>query len=431
MILPEYVRFCLDRLETAGFAAYAVGGCVRDDCLGLTPHDYDVCTDASPDETEALFSDKKLILAGKKHGTVAVVLEDIVEITTFRTEGGYADNRHPEWVHFESDVNADLSRRDFTINAMAYSPTRGFADPFGGRADLEAKVLRTVGDPEKRFSEDALRILRGVRFAVKYGLSVEENTLRAMENQAHLLDNLARERVFEELCKLLPLVNAEDLLRFAPILGAAIPELVPTFGFDQRTPYHVYDVFTHIARVTEAVSPELTMRWAALLHDIGKPAAFTQDETGRGHFKGHAQVSAKMADEILLRLKAPTDLREQVVFLVDHHMMVLEPDRRLLRRWLSRFGKENMLHLLELQRADFGGKGGEIGRITDFAAVETVLREQPELTVKDLAVNGHDLMALGLSGKAIGETLNELLSQVLDEKTPNNKEALLDAAAKM
>ena len=298
MTLPPYVRYCLDTLEQAGFPAYVVGGCVRDACLGLEPQDFDVCTAALPEQTEALFSPHRLILAGKKHGTVAVVLEGIVEITTFRSEGGYDDHRHPGWVRFQPDVESDLARRDFTVNAMAFSPTRGLADPFGGGADLKSKTLRAVGDPETRFREDALRILRGVRFAVKYGLTVEENTLRAMERQAFSLNDLARERVFEELCKLLPLVNAEDLLRFAPILAAAIPELKPTMGFDQRTPHHVYDVFTHIAHVVEGVGPDLPSRWAALLHDVGKPAAFTMDENGRGHFKGHAPISAAMAGDI-------------------------------------------------------------------------------------------------------------------------------------
>ena len=221
MNLPSYVTACLDALENAGFAAYAVGGCVRDACLGLTPHDFDLCTAALPGETEAVFREYPLVLAGKKHGTVGVITEHgVVEITTFRTEGDYADNRHPDWVEFVADIEKDLARRDFTVNAMAYSPRRGFADPFGGREDLKNKVLRAVGDPVTRFREDSLRILRGIRFAVRYGLTVEGETEKAMLSQAQLMDNLARERVFEELCKLLPLVEARDLLRFGPILAA-------------------------------------------------------------------------------------------------------------------------------------------------------------------------------------------------------------------
>ena len=224
MKLPSYVLECLNALEAAGYPAYVVGGCVRDACLGLQPHDYDICTAAVPQQTEAVFAGKKLVLAGEKHGTVGVVTAGgVVEITTFRTEGAYRDNRHPDWVKFVDSVESDLARRDYTVNAMAYSPTRGFADPFGGRGDLESKVLRAVGDPVTRFQEDSLRILRGVRFAVKYGLTVDPATEDAMESQAQLMDNLAEERVFDELCKLLPLVSAEDLCRFAPILGAVIP----------------------------------------------------------------------------------------------------------------------------------------------------------------------------------------------------------------
>lgn len=287
MKLPSYVLECLNALEAAGYPAYVVGGCVRDACLGLQPHDYDICTAAVPQQTEAVFAGKKLVLAGEKHGTVGVVTAGgVVEITTFRTEGAYRDNRHPDWVKFVDSVESDLARRDYTVNAMAYSPTRGFADPFGGRGDLESKVLRAVGDPVTRFQEDSLRILRGVRFAVKYGLTVDPATEDAMESQAQLMDNLAEERVFDELCKLLPLVSAEDLCRFAPILGAVIPELQPMIGFDQHSPHHAYDLFTHTAHVTAGVSANLTLRWAALLHDTGKVATFTRDATGRGHFYG-------------------------------------------------------------------------------------------------------------------------------------------------
>jgi tRNA nucleotidyltransferase (CCA-adding enzyme) len=357
----------------------------------------------------------------------------VVEITTFRTEGAYRDNRHPDWVKFVDSVESDLSRRDYTVNAMAYSPTRGFADPFGGRGDLEAKVLRAVGDPVTRFQEDSLRILRGVRFAVKYGLSVDPATEDAMESQAHLMENLAEERIFDELCKLLPLVSAEDLCRFAPILGAVIPELQPMIGFDQHSPHHAYDLFTHTAHVTAGVSADLTLRWAALLHDTGKVAAFTRDESGRGHFYGHAQKSAEIADGVLRRLKAPTALREQAVLLIGQHMTSLTPDKKLLRRRVSRLGWDTLDALLTLQEADMGGKGTGITEEGDvFPEIRAVLAEiraeNACLTVKDLAVNGNDLLALGYRGKAIGETLNALLEGVLDETLPNERQALLDRA---
>ena len=430
MTLPDYVSACIDALENAGFAAYAVGGCVRDDFLGLVPHDFDLCTSALPEQTEAVFSDRKLVLAGKKHGTVGVIFgTDVVEITTFRTEGAYLDNRHPDWVEFVPNVEEDLARRDFTVNAMAWSPKRGYADPFGGREDLKNGILRAVGDPEQRFREDSLRILRGLRFAVRYGLRIEDATWQAMLSQKHLMDNLARERVFTELCGLLPLITARDLVQFAPVLAAVIPELEPMIGFDQHSPHHAYDVFTHTANVVEAVPGELPLRWAALLHDVGKVPTFTRDETGRGHFYGHAQVSAEMADTILRRLKAPTELREQAVFLIDKHMTKPEPDKRLLRRRLAQYGWEVFSRLLILQKADFTSKG-VLGKGPDFDRIQGLLseiaREDACLSLKDLAVNGRDLVALGLTGKAVGQMLNALLEQVIDEKLPNEKRALLE-----
>lgn len=431
LVLPEPIAEIVQSLENAGYAAYVVGGCVRDACLGLHPQDYDLCTSALPEQTEAVFRNRRLVLAGKKHGTVGVVTENgVVEITTFRTEGDYLDNRHPDWVAFVPDVEKDLARRDFTVNAMAWSPKRGFADPFGGRTDLERSVLRAVGDPELRFREDSLRILRGLRFAARFDLHIEETTWQAMLRQRQLMDNLARERVFEELCGLLPLVTAEELIRFAPILAAVIPELEPMIGFDQHSPHHAYDVFTHTAHVVEAVSPELPLRWAALLHDVGKVPTFTRDETGRGHFYGHAGAGARMADTILRRLKAPTQLREQAVFLIEKHMTRLEPDKKILRRWLSRLGEETVIRMLALQEADMCGKSPvRPSRWEYFLQIRGLLAQIREedlcLSLKDLAVNGHDLMALGIRGKAIGETLEWLLEQVLDETLPNEKDVLL------
>jgi len=436
MQIPNTVQACMDALEAAGFAAYLVGGCVRDAYLGLIPHDFDLCTAALPEQTVALFAGHKLVLAGKKHGTIGVVTDSgVVEITTFRTEGAYLDSRHPEWVKFVPEIESDLARRDFTVNAMAYSPMRGFADPFGGRDDLDNHILRAVGEPSARFQEDALRILRGIRFAARYGLSVEAETKKSMFTLVPRLESLARERVFEELCRFLLCAKAEDLLTFAPILAAAIPELQQTLGFDQRSPHHVYDVFTHTAHVTAAVPPVLSLRWAALLHDVGKPATFTTDETGRGHFYSHASVSAEMADEILRRLKSPTQLREEVVLLISQHMTKQEPDKRFLRRRLSKLGEDTMHKLLHLQEADMGSKGtGRPEEMLQFSQVRTLLceieSENTCLSLKDLAVNGNDLMALGLTGRKIGKTLNYLLEQVLDEKLPNDRQALFAAIKK-
>lgn len=437
MFLPKNIQNCIDLLENAGFAAYAVGGCVRDSCLGLQPHDYDLCTSALPGQTEAIFRDYRLVLAGEKHGTVTVITEGgPVEITTFRTEGGYRDNRHPDWVKFVPDVADDLLRRDFTVNAMAYSPKQGFADPFGGREDLQNHVLRAVGDPVSRFQEDSLRILRGVRFAVRFDLKPEAQTWQAMLSQAHLMENLARERVLDELCKLLPLLTAGDLIRFAPLLAAVIPELAPMIGFDQHSPHHAYDLITHTAHVVERVPAELSLRWAALLHDTGKVTTFTRDATGRGHFYGHARESAAIADAVLRRLKAPAALREEVVTLIGSHMTRLQPERKFLRRQVSRFGFPMVEAMLALQQADMGSKGtGQEDGTAVFAQIQQMLEdlkaEDACLSLRDLAVNGHDLMALGYQGKEIGACLNALLEAVLDERLPNEKEPLLSLAAKL
>ena len=433
MFLPKTALICIKTLEQAGFEAYAVGGCVRDALLGLIPHDYDLCTNAPPEDIARLFHRYTLARSGEKHGTIGVVMgKEVLEITTFRTEGGYQDSRHPDWVRFVTHIEEDLARRDFTVNAMAYNPNRGYIDPFGGQRDLQDRILRTVGNPRERFSEDALRILRGVRFAIRYGLTPEEETLQAIKDMAPAMDKLARERVFDELCKLLPLVSARDLLNYVQVLTQVVPVLAPGVGFLQYSPHHAYDVYTHIARVVEATPPKLSLRWAALLHDCGKPACFIQDENGRGHFNGHAQVGAQMAEEVLTQLKAPTALRETVVFLVTHHMAFMEPDKRLMRRRLGKYGKEALLDLVTLQEADFNSKG--MGEETDLfqtlrKLLEEVLAEQACLTVKDLHIDGRDLQRIGFEpGPKLGECLDFLLAQVQDELLSNEPVALLAAA---
>ena len=432
MMLPQAVQYCIDALEAAGHQAYVVGGCVRDALLGLTPADFDLCTDARPEEISQIFAAHRLLHHGQKHGTVGVVLEqETFEITTFRTEGGYEDGRHPGWVDFVATIEEDLARRDFTVNAMAYNPNTGYIDPFGGQEDLKAGCLRTVGDPDTRFREDALRILRGVRFSARFALTPEPATKEAMIRLAPLLDKIARERVFEELCKLLLFATVKDLLEFAPVLVQVIPELADSVGFQQHSPHHRYDVFTHTAYVVETVPRELGLRWAALLHDVGKPACFTRDETGRGHFKGHAKVSEQMADAILLRLKAPTALRQQVTELIGLHMTKLEPDKKLLRRRLGKLGQARLMELLYLQEADMGSKGtGKAEEMEQFPAlrqmIEEILAEDACFSIKDLAVNGWDLQQAGFApGPDIGKCLHWLLGQVQDEVLPNERDALL------
>ena len=432
MLIPAAVARCLETLEQAGFEAYCVGGCVRDWLLGKAPHDFDLCASATPEEMKTLFHDQNLVLAGEKHGTVGVVTEEgVVEITTFRKEGAYGDNRHPDRVEFVTDIQEDLARRDFTVNAMAWSPKRGLQDPFGGEADLKNGILRCVGHPETRFREDALRILRGVRFSVTYNLTPEPETERAMLALTELLDHLARERVFGEFCGFLPQITGAQLVKYAPIITQVIPELKATVGFDQHSPHHRYDLYTHIAQVVDRVPGDLPLRWAALLHDVGKIPTFTRDETGRGHFYGHAQAGAEMADAILRRLKAPTALRQQAVLLIEQHMTRLMPEKRLLKRYLGRWGRETVEQLLYLQQADMGSKGvpGEEEQ-EQFEVLWALLKEVEQestcLTRKDLALTGLDLLSLGYQGREIGARLEELLEAVLDERVKNEKEALLE-----
>ena len=430
MYLPENAITCIRLLKEAGYSCYAVGGCVRDALLGLNPHDYDLCTSAKPDQIKKVFAAYAQIHAGEKHGTIGIIFpnHEIYEITTFRTEGGYKDSRHPSWVEFVEEVNEDLARRDFTVNAMAFSPNDGIADPFGGQQDLQKKILRAVGDPRQRFTEDALRILRGVRFCVTYDLTPEEETLQAMCDLAPLMENLARERVFDELCKLILHIQPHHMRQFAPIITQVIPELIPAIGFDQRNPHHIYDIYTHTAHVLAAVPPTLPLRWAALLHDVGKTETFTLDEKGCGHFYGHAAVSAQIADQLLHRLKAPTQLRQQVVLLVQQHMAPIVPERKVVRRWLARLGAEQLDWLIQLQLADMGSKANTC-RAEYFHNIRLLITQIQEenacLHLRDLAVNGHDLMALGYTGKEIGNILNGLLEAVLEEKTVNERSALL------
>ena len=435
MFIPAYVQKLMDRLEDAGFQAWAVGGCVRDDALGITPHDYDLCTSALPEQTKELFSDHALVLAGLKHGTVGVITEaDVVEITTFRTEGDYSDNRHPGWVRFVPTIEEDLSRRDFTVNAMAYSPLRGYADPFGGLADLKRRRLRAVGDPAIRFREDSLRILRGARFAARFGLAIDPATMDAMISERHLMDGLARERVFSELTKFFTLASADLILEMEPVLTQVIPELAPCVGFDQKNPNHAYDVFGHIAHVTGRLPQTAVLRFAGILHDIGKPHCMTMDQSGRGRFHGHAAISAEMADAILRRLKASNSFREDVVWLVKHHMDLFSPEPKQVRRMLSRHGTDRIRLLCELQRADMGGKG--VGRpprlqeVSDFLRMaEELVKKEGALTLKSLAVKGNDLIALGYpQTPELGSALNRLLELVLAGEVPNEKEPLLALA---
>ena len=433
MYIPNSVLELINTLEEAGFETWVVGGCVRDHLMGNVPHDYDCCTAAEPEQMQALFADRQLVLAGLKHGTVGVVTEaGVVEITTFRTEGGYLDSRHPDWVKFVRDVKEDLARRDFTVNAMAYSPRRGLCDPFGGQADLKNGLLRAVGDPVLRFREDALRILRGLRFAARFGFQIEEATRTAMHTEIAGLDTLARERVLTELEGFLLAATARDILDGAELLCRIIPELAPQLGFDQKNPHHEHDIFTHTAMVVERAPKEPILRMAALLHDLGKPATFSLDEKGVGHFYGHAGLGAKMAEDILRRLKCSNALRDEVTWLIAHHMDRFPCEEKSARRCLSKHGLPRMERLTRLQMADFGGKVDDGDLDEWLGLLREVDAREGALTLKTLAVKGKDLIGLGIApGKQVGELLNRLLDLVLAGELPNQREALLEYLRKM
>ena len=426
---PQAAR-ALDLLRSAGHEAWIVGGCVRDHLLGTTPKDYDITTSALPEETKAVFQEYHVIETGIRHGTVTVVLEgEPLEITTYRVDGGYTDARHPDGVTFTRSLREDAARRDFTMNAMAYAPGEGLRDFFGGQEDVRAGIIRAVGDPNLRFQEDALRILRGIRFAAVLGFRLEPETEQAARAYAPLLKKVSAERIAQELFKLLCGRDAGRILTTYPdILGQVIPELLPMVGFDQKNIHHCHDLLTHTAVAVDHVPPVLHLRLAMLLHDIGKPATFSLGEDGQGHFYGHAKESLRMAGEILCRLRCPKALTEKAETLIRYHDSVLEEDR--IRRWLNKLGEETFFDLLEIQRADTAALASAFcTRIEHFAKLEKLAREilaqAPCLQIRDLAVNGHDLMALGLSGKAIGSVQRHLLDQILEGTLSNEKGEIL------
>ena len=432
-MLPQAAQ-AIARLQEAGYEAWIVGGCVRDVLLGRAPTDYDLTTSAMPEETEAVFAGEKLIETGLQHGTVTVVLDGVpLEMTTYRVDGGYTDARHPDGVTFTRSLREDAARRDFTINAMAYAPGEGIQDFFGGQEDLSAGVIRAVGEPERRFQEDALRILRAIRFASVLGFALDPETDAAARRNAQLLTKISAERVFAELGKLLCGPGAgKILLAYSDILGVVIPELTPMVGFEQHNIHHCYDVYTHTAVAVDHVPPDLKIRLAALFHDIGKPATFSMGEDGQGHFYGHPKVSAQLAEEILVRLRAPKRLREAVVRLVEVHDWPLSAEPRLLRRRLHQLGEEGFFALLALQRGDaracsLSDCTREDGRNEVEDAAKAILAAKPCLTVRDLAVNGRDVMALGYCGSGVGAALRGLLERVIAGELPNEKNALLQS----
>ena len=435
MTLSEDVLFLLDKL--APHEVYLVGGCVRDFLSGREIHDYDLATSAPPSEIEQIFAGFPLVKAGIKHGTVTVVLHGVpYEITTFRTEGAYSDGRRPDTVSFTDKIESDLSRRDFTVNAMAYHPRLGFVDPFGGREDLNNKLLRAVGDPALRFEEDALRILRGVRFAARFSFKVEEQTANAMRMVASRLCLVSAERVYRELCGFL---TGEDVLKtglaFSDVLFTVLPQLKPMQGFAQKNSHHLYDVWEHTLRALQNSPRDLTLRLAVLFHDSGKPSTFEMKD-GEGHFYGHAKESAKIADEALSRLKADHKTKERVKTLVAYHDYPVLAEEKAVARLVQKIGKEAFLQLVEVKKADSSALHPALvePRIRSLEAWKKVFlaleEKRAPFSLKDLAVNGNDLLALGLSGREIGASLNAALSAVTEKKIPNDRESLLNFVSK-
>ena len=434
--IPKKVEIIINTLEEAGFEAYAVGGCVRDALLGRTPNDWDITTSAKPEQVKVLFH--RTVDTGIAHGTVTVLLEkDGFEVTTYRVDGEYEDGRHPKEVTFTASLEEDLKRRDFTINAMAYNPTKGLVDLFEGQKDLEDKVIRCVGDPLERFTEDALRIMRAVRFSAQLGFSLEENTRKALSVLAPNLKHVSAERIQVELVKLLVSPHP-DYLRTAYEAGITkefLPEFDRCMETPQNTPHHCYSVGEHILHSLLYVQEDKVLRLTMLLHDIGKPVVRTTDKNGRDHFKMHAPEGEKMAKGILRRLKFDNDTIGKVCRLIRWHDLRPTPEMADVRKAMNVIGEDIFPMWMEVQYADNQAKSDyrRLEKEARQAGVrkswEVITREEQCVSLKKLAVTGSDLIAAGMKpGKEIGNTLNALLELVLENPEKNTKQTLLACA---
>ena len=436
--IPTGARKIIARLEQHGYEAYIVGGCVRDSLMGKRPSDWDICTSARAEEMMALFEDKRVIPTGIQHGTLTILAEDgAYEVTTFRIDGEYLDHRHPKSVAFTRELAEDLSRRDFTINAMAWHPERGLIDLFGGVEDLRDRLVRAVGDPVQRFNEDGLRMLRMVRFATVLDFDYDPATYDAVRKQGHLLQYISKERIQVELNKILlaahPARGLEDLYTLG-MYPYIIPMMCHTVGFAQCGGHHFLDVFEHSLLAVGVIAPELVLRLTMLLHDIGKPFVWDSSESlSYDRFDDHAAVSAKLAGKILRDLKYDNATRKDVVELIAHHNDILLPDPVNVRRALARLGEVQTRRLVQVKVADLIAHdlAGEREKILAlFAEISDVIDEVVArgdcTSVKALAIGGQDMMALGLSGRAIGQMLNAALELVLEKPKMNTRETLLN-----
>ena len=438
--VPHNALRVLNMLELAGYPSYVVGGCVRDALMGRTPNDWDICTAARPQQVKELCAQEGLATfdTGIQHGTVTVHVDhEPFEVTTFRADGAYEDGRHPVSVSFLDAVEGDLARRDFTVNAMAYSPERGLVDAFGGRSDLTASILRCVGDPAERFAEDGLRILRALRFASTLGFAIHPDTAAALHEHRALLAPVAMERVSAEFMKLICGQGAVGiLLEYRDVVGSFLPQVEPMFGFEQLNPYHVYDVWEHCVRSCGLIEPDPLLRLAALVHDVGKPSCFFTDEDGCGHFYGHPEAGEPLAREIARCLRLPNAQTAELCTLVKWHDRPLPLTPKAMRRRLAKLGEPLCRRLFQLVEADMRTHS-PLGMEDNLATLarsrqlmEEVLQEMDVFSPRDLAVDGRDLMELGFEpGPRLGEVKGELFSLVVDGELPNNRDELLAHAA--
>lgn len=438
--LPSYVEKIIDVLEENGFEAYVVGGSLRDIYLGSEPHDWDVCTSATPEETVRCFAGYRIIETGIKHGTVTVMSDgNPIEVTTYRIDGDYKDCRHPESVTFTKNIEEDLKRRDFTVNAMAYSPKRGFVDCCGSQEDIENGIIRCVGNAKERFTEDALRIMRCIRFSSVLGFSVDEDTEAAAKELAGNLDAISKERVWTEFKKMMCAKDgkwlSECLRKFTPVLSVVIPQILPAVGFPHNNPHHIYDVWEHTLFALSVSDAEVDVRVALLLHDLGKPVVHTVDENGVSHYKQHQSVSENIASEILRNLKVDNKTRENVCLLVKYHDVKIENTTSCVKKWLGKIGEENFFKLLKVIRADRKTHAPEYVErdLKHCDALEEtakkIIAERQCYRISDLKINGNDIISLGVkSGRQIGFVLNSLLEAVICEKIENEREILLAKA---
>lgn len=437
--LPAGASAILHALQSHGFEAYIVGGCVRDSLLGITPKDWDICTSATPQQVEEIFASHRIIETGVQHGTVTIVMQDgQYEVTTFRTDGDYSDHRRPDTVSFTSSIAEDLSRRDFTMNAIAYNGS-GLFDFYNGLSDLQSITISCVGSADARFKEDALRMMRALRFSSVYGFSIEPATAAAIHKDKDLLRLIAAERINSELCKLLCGKNALTvLLEYSDVMAVIIPELAPCIGFNQNNRYHQYTVYDHMMHaVAGCKTDSLPVRLALFLHDIGKPLCYTEDENG-GHFHGHAVPSRDIGKTVLERLRFDTKTKNEVLELILYHDALIEPTPKTVRRWLNKVGEDRLRQLLLVREADIrahaaGTQGSRLARCSAVASIlDEVIRQEQCFSLKDLAVSGKDILVLGIpQGKRVGEILHSLLDRVISGELPNDRSVLMKEAVKM